>query len=99
MRKLNQARRKGKSPQVYETYQAVCWSHLASSEDGHITLTLAKKGQVTGREVILLLRFSGGQVKDTVPYPAAGFQHSMNSCRAQDIRAVNDRANSQQNEV
>lgn len=88
MRKLKRAKRNGKFPQVYETHQAVWWSYLASGEDGHITLTLAEKGQVTGREVILLFCFAGGQIKDTVPYPAARFQHSMNSCRTQDIRAV-----------
>ena len=57
------------------------WSsaHLASSEDGHITLTLPQEGQVTGGEVILLLSFACGQVKDTVSYPVTSFQNCVDS--------------------
>lgn len=55
--------------------------HLPSSKDGHVALTLPEEGQVTGREVILLLSFACSQVKDTVPHPVASLQHCMDSWR------------------
>lgn len=54
--------------------------YLASGENGHITLALAQKGQVTCREMILLLGFASGQVKYTVPNPTSCFENSMDSC-------------------
>lgn len=54
--------------------------YLASGEDGHVTLALAQKGQVTRREMILLLGFASGQVKYTVPNPTSCFENSVDSC-------------------
>lgn len=48
-------------------------NYLAGCEDCHITLALSKKGQITGGKVIFLLRFTSGQIKDTIPYPTARF--------------------------
>lgn len=60
-------------------------SHLSCSEDGNITLTLPKEGQVASREVILLFSFARGQVKDTVPYPVTSFQHCVDSWKIREI--------------
>lgn len=54
-------------------------SHLSCSKDSHIALILPEEGQVTSREVILLLSFACGQVKDAVPYPVTSFQHCVDS--------------------
>lgn len=58
-------------------------SHLSCSKNGHIALTLPQEGQITSREVILLLCFACSQVKDTVSYPATCFQHCVDSWKVQ----------------
>lgn len=58
-------------------------SYLSCSKNGHIALTLAQEGQVTGWEVILLFSFACGQVKDTVPHPVTSFQHCVDSWKTE----------------
>lgn len=52
---------------------------LSCSEYCYVAFTLPQEGQVTGGEVILLLCFACGQVKDTVPHPVTSLQHCVDS--------------------